>query len=80
MNNSKKAARIYLQKCFFSSFVRKKIDGKHFLVYIKVKKKLTDIDKCVLETFLKLWKFKCLNRKTPFFISAGIQTTRKHLR
>ena len=31
-----------------------KRDRKHFLVYIKVKEKLFDVDKCVLENFLKL--------------------------
>ena len=41
--------------CFFSSVVFEKRDWKHFL-YIKVKKKkaLFDVEKCVLERFLKL--------------------------
>ena len=49
--------------------VLEKIDRKHFLVYIKVKEKLFDIEMCVLERFLKLLKLRCLNRKSPFFIS-----------
>ena len=38
----------------FSSIALEKGDQKHFLVYTKVKEKLFDIDKCVLENFLKL--------------------------
>ena len=39
---------------FFSSIALKKRDGKHFLVYLKAKEKLFDIDQCVLERFLKV--------------------------
>ena len=55
MNDSKKADKIYLHYYyFFSSIVLEKRDRKHFPVYIKVKKKLFDVDECVLERFLKL--------------------------
>ena len=53
----------------FYSIVLEKRDRKHFLVYIKVKEKLFDVEKCVLERFLKLLKLKYLNWKSPFFIS-----------
>ena len=51
----------------FYLIVLEKRDRKHFLVYIKVKEKLFDVEKCVLERFLL--KLKYLNRKSPFFIS-----------
>ena len=53
----------------FYSIVLEKRDRKPFLVYIKVKEKLFDVEKPVLERFLKLLKLKYLNRKSPFFIS-----------
>ena len=39
---------------FFSLIALEKRDQKHFLVDIKVKEELFDIDKCVLERVLKL--------------------------
>ena len=53
----------------FYSIVLEKRDRKPFLIYIKVKEKLFDVEKRVLERFLKLLKLKYLNRKSPFFIS-----------
>ena len=50
----------------FYSIVLEKRDRKPFLVYIKVKEKLFDVEKRVLERFLKLLKLKYLNRKSPF--------------
>ena len=58
----------YYSKLFYSKFLEKR-DRKHFLVHIKVKEKLFDVEKCVLERFLKLLKLKYLNWKSPFFIS-----------
>ena len=76
---ARKQIRFIFIIVFFSLIVLEKKDRKHFPVYIKVKKKLFDVDECVLERFLKLQKLKCLNRKTPLFISTSSQTTRKHL-
>ena len=53
----------------FYLIVLEKRDRKHFFVYIKVKEKLFDVEKCVFERFLELLKLKSLNRKSPFFIS-----------
>ena len=53
----------------FYLIVLEKRDRKHALVYIKVKEKLFDVEKSVLERFLELLKLKSLNRKSPFFIN-----------
>ena len=52
MNNNKKADQSYVY--FFSSTVLEKKRLKTFPCLHKVKEKLFDIDKCVLERFLKL--------------------------
>ena len=38
----------------FSSIALERRNQKHFLVYIKVKEKLYDIDKCSLESYRNL--------------------------
>ena len=51
---ARKQIRFIFIIVFFSLIVLEKKDRKHFTVYIKVKKKLFDVDECVLERFLKL--------------------------
>ena len=52
MKNSKKADDIFIN--VFSSIALERRNQKHFLVYIKVKEKLYDIDKCSLESYRNL--------------------------
>ena len=50
---------------------------KTFPCLHKKKEKLFGVEKCVLKRFLKLLKLKCLNRKSPFFISTYLNSRNK---
>ena len=51
---------------FFYSIVLGKRDRKHFLVYIKVKEKLFDVEKCFRKVF-KVIEIEIFEQEIPIF-------------